>query len=274
MPTKAEFLEAASKGREILDSLPPAEEMATPEMRRVFDQALADVRDRRDPCITLEHLLRCVLSDPTGADILLKCGVDVDVLGRSLSSFLEQTSAARSTGASRSLPYERVLDRARLHSQWVSSKRISVGDIIAQVFREPDEHAVTLLKKQGLTRLDVLRYVAHGFEKRDSSARLPRAEVVTSSPQMPSTPGRYDVVLHNDDYTTSEFVMELLAKLFGKTTTESNAICANVQKHGRGVVAEYDLKAGLKKLARADRRAEKAGFPLKLTLEPAGSGRG
>ena len=57
---------------------------------------------------------------------------------------------------------------------------------------------------------------------------------------------------------------------FGKTKDEAVALSMTVHENGTGVVGEYDLKVALKKVAKTNRRTEKAGFPLKLTIQPSG----
>jgi ATP-dependent Clp protease adaptor protein ClpS len=150
------------------------------------------------------------------------------------------------------------------------AKQISIGDLLASIFREPSEHAVTLLQKQGVTRLDILRYITHKIAKANSSVRLPRAQVVNASVNTGARHGRYQVVFHDDNYTTQEFVIEILLSLFGKTKDEAFAFLTAVHEHGVGVVGEYDLKVALKKVAKANRRSEKASFPLMLTIQPVG----
>lgn len=78
------------------------------------------------------------------------------------------------------------------------------------------------------------------------------------------------MVFHNDNYTTREFAIETLSSLFGMTNNETSAFSTAVHEHGVGVVGEYDLKVALKKVAKANRRSEKASFPLMLTIHPVG----
>jgi ATP-dependent Clp protease adapter protein ClpS len=264
VPTKEELLDAARKAREALNAVPP-EEMATAELRRALDRAGTDAHER-DKSITIEHLLCAILAEPIGAEILRECGADIHALHRDLVQFLDVASAPKERGAQQSLPHQRVLKRAQMQMNAAGAKQISIGDVLASMFREPNEYAVTLLGKQGVTRLDILRYVTHKIHKADSSVRLPRAQVVGGTIEHRHEVGEYQVVFHNDNYTTREFVIETLSSLFGKTRDEAVALSTAVHENGTQVVGEYDLKVALKKVAKTNRRAEKAGFPLKLTI--------
>ena len=81
-------------------------------------------------------------------------------------------------------------------------------------------------------------------------------------------PPRYQVLLHNDDYTTMEVVVEVLQKFFGKSGLESEAIMLRVHRNGFGVAGIYSFEVAETKVAQATEFVKSRGFPLKLTLEP------
>ncbi len=80
-------------------------------------------------------------------------------------------------------------------------------------------------------------------------------------------PGRYAVVLLNDDFTPMEFVVVILSKLFGKTHAEAVAIMLSIHKLGRGVAGVYSLDIALTKKAQADAVCEEFGHPLRIEIE-------
>lgn len=80
-------------------------------------------------------------------------------------------------------------------------------------------------------------------------------------------PRKYQVVLHNDNYTTMEFVVEVLKKIFHKSPVEAHAIMMNVHKKGRSVVGLYPYDIAATKVEQTRRLAKHQGFPLKCTLE-------
>lgn len=83
-------------------------------------------------------------------------------------------------------------------------------------------------------------------------------------------PPRYAVVLHNDDYTTMEFVVEILTKDFSKPSEEAMALMLKVHQEGKAVAGIYSFEVAETKVAIVTEKARKQGFPLKLTLEEIG----
>lgn len=81
-------------------------------------------------------------------------------------------------------------------------------------------------------------------------------------------PPRYKVILHNDDYTTMEFVIYVLEQIFGKTKEESYAIMLLVHNEGRGVCGIYTYEVAETKMKRVSLEAKKDGHPLLCTIEP------
>jgi ATP-dependent Clp protease adaptor protein ClpS len=82
-------------------------------------------------------------------------------------------------------------------------------------------------------------------------------------------PDMYKVVLHNDDYTTKEFVVEVLQTVFQKPAIEATKIMMDVHKKGRGVVGVYTWDIAQTKVAQVHRLAKEQEFPLKCTIESA-----
>jgi ATP-dependent Clp protease adaptor protein ClpS len=82
-------------------------------------------------------------------------------------------------------------------------------------------------------------------------------------------PDMYKVVLHNDDYTTKEFVVEVLQTVFQKPAIEATKIMMDVHKKGRGVVGVYTWDIAQTKVAQVHRLAKEQEFPLKCTIEAA-----
>ncbi|MDX1384197.1 MAG: ATP-dependent Clp protease adaptor ClpS [Thermoanaerobaculia bacterium] len=83
-------------------------------------------------------------------------------------------------------------------------------------------------------------------------------------------PPLYKVLFHNDDYTPMEFVVLLLMQVFSKGETEATTIMLHVHNNGVGVAGLYPFAVAETKVAEAMAAAEKAQYPLLVTLEPAG----
>lgn len=81
-------------------------------------------------------------------------------------------------------------------------------------------------------------------------------------------PGMFVVVLHNDDYTTMEFVVYVLERVFNKSESEANRIMLEVHRRGCGVCGVYPFEIAETKVDQVEKMAFKEGFPLKCTMEP------
>ena len=82
-------------------------------------------------------------------------------------------------------------------------------------------------------------------------------------------PSLYKVLLHNDHYTTMEFVVEVLEQVFGKSESEAIQIMLSVHRTGIGVCGVYSYEIAETKVSTVRRMAEDEGFPLMCSLEPA-----
>jgi ATP-dependent Clp protease adaptor protein ClpS len=82
-------------------------------------------------------------------------------------------------------------------------------------------------------------------------------------------PKMYRVILHNDDYTTMEFVIEVLMSIFHKPVSDATKIMLDVHKKGRGVCGVYTYDIAATRVARVHQLAHKREFPLKCSLEEA-----
>ena len=80
-------------------------------------------------------------------------------------------------------------------------------------------------------------------------------------------PNKYNVIIHNDDYTSMEFVVQVLVGVFKKQVVEATKIMFDVHKKGSGIAGVYSYDVGVTKIAQAMEMCEESGFPLKLTLE-------
>ena len=81
-------------------------------------------------------------------------------------------------------------------------------------------------------------------------------------------PERYDVILHNDDFTTMDFVVMLLVSVFHKSEAEANSIMLNVHNNGQGVAGTYTYDIAATKIKKSVSMARAEGFPLRLSMRP------
>jgi len=131
--------------------------------------AIRDARARRHEFISIEHLLHALLDDERVAEVLRACGADVERLKQDLAAYLEshmeRLPAGTEAPPQQTLGFQRVLQRAAAHVQSAGREELDGRDVLVAIFREPESHAAYLLAKQGITRLDVISYIAHGVAK-------------------------------------------------------------------------------------------------------------
>src|SRR5512142_1227762 len=96
----------------------------------------------------------------------------------------------------------------------------------------------------------------------------PDSEVLERTRPAVKPPDLYKVVLLNDDYTTMDFVVEVLETVFHKRPAEAHRIMMLVHTQGRGICGVYPFEIAETKVATVHERAEQEGFPLKATIEP------
>jgi ATP-dependent Clp protease ATP-binding subunit ClpA len=144
-------------------------EMITRELQDTLNFAVNEAYRRRHEFLTLEHLLYALLREKTGSEVIRHCGGNVEKLKLELEKFfsenIEQLPAGREQMPEQTASFERVLQRAALQAQSSGKSQIDGGNILAALYQEKRSHAVYLLEKQGITRLDVLNYISHGISK-------------------------------------------------------------------------------------------------------------
>jgi ATP-dependent Clp protease ATP-binding subunit ClpA len=138
------------------------------ELEATLQLAIAEAKRRHHEYLTLEHLLLALCADPAATKILRACGADFTRLTGELETyFTQQLQPNLEEGADpkQTPSFWRVLQRAAMHVHGAGKETMDGGNVLVSLFREKESHAVYLLEQQGVSRLDVLRYVAHGVTK-------------------------------------------------------------------------------------------------------------
>lgn len=86
---------------------------------------------------------------------------------------------------------------------------------------------------------------------------------------MAKEPRQYNVIMINDDFTTMEFVVEVLVDIFHKDQVSAEAIMMHVHKNGQAVVGKYPYDIAITRVTTALSRAKEEGFPFRMTVEEA-----
>src|SRR5487761_2298267 len=147
--------------------------MIAQELEVSLHMAFVEARQKRHEFITVEHLLLALLDNPTAAEVLRACAANIDELRKSLSGFVaEHTPTVAGTeeiDTQPTLGFQRVIQRAILHVQSSGKKDVTGANVLVAIFGEKDSHAVYFLHQQGITRLDVVNFIAHGITKTPQS---------------------------------------------------------------------------------------------------------
>jgi ATP-dependent Clp protease ATP-binding subunit ClpA len=135
--------------------------------------AFVDARQQRHEFITVEHLLMALLDNPSAAEVLRACAANIEDLRKSLAGFIKENTptvgGTDEVDTQPTLGFQRVIQRAIMHVQSTGSgkKEVNGANVLVAIFGEKDSHAVYYLHQQGVTRLDVVNFIAHGIKKSD-----------------------------------------------------------------------------------------------------------
>ncbi|MGB6055285.1 MAG: ATP-dependent Clp protease ATP-binding subunit ClpA [Burkholderiaceae bacterium] len=145
--------------------------MIAQELEVSLHMAFVEARQARHEFITVEHLLLALLDNPSAAEVLRACTVNIDDLRKTLSNFVaDNTPTVPGTSEVDTQPtlgFQRVIQRAIMHVQSASNgkKEVTGANVLVAIFGEKDSHAVYYLHQQGVTRLDVVNFISHGVRK-------------------------------------------------------------------------------------------------------------
>jgi ATP-dependent Clp protease ATP-binding subunit ClpA len=139
------------------------------ELEVTLNRAFKEARAHRHEFITVEHLLLALLDNPTAAKVLKACGADFNALRNELRNFINETAPLLGPHENRdtqpTLGFQRVLQRAVFQVQSSGKKEVTGANVLVAMFGERESHAIYLLNKQNIGRLDVVNYISHGISK-------------------------------------------------------------------------------------------------------------
>ncbi|WP_367111064.1 ATP-dependent Clp protease ATP-binding subunit ClpA [uncultured Psychrobacter sp.] len=142
--------------------------------------AMTLARQKLHEYLTVEHLLLALLENTHAANTLTACNANVAALRTELEAYIDKHTPTIDADMEQSpqptQSFDRILQRAIFHVQSIGGGRLVEGsDILVSMFSEHDTYAVYLLKKQGISRLELTQYLSHGQDKDEPSE--PRASI-------------------------------------------------------------------------------------------------
>jgi ATP-dependent Clp protease ATP-binding subunit ClpA len=147
--------------------------MIAQELEVSLHLAFVEARQQRHEFITVEHLLLALIDNPSASEVLKACGASTDELRKSLDLFVRDNTPTvggnDEVDTQPTLGFQRVIQRAIMHVQSSGNgkKEVMGANVLVAIFGEKDSHAVYYLHQQGVTRLDVVNFIAHGIRKTD-----------------------------------------------------------------------------------------------------------
>ncbi len=143
--------------------------MLNKELEQSLNKAFHEANEKRHEFITVEHLLLMLTDNDAALAVLEACGGDVTIIKKELEIFVDQNTPLLMADEDRdtqpTLGFQRVLQRALFHVQSSGNGEVSGANVLVAIFSEQDSHAVYLLNKHNIERLDVTNYLSHGITR-------------------------------------------------------------------------------------------------------------
>lgn len=151
--------------------------MLNKELEFTLNLAFKEAKEKRHEFMTVEHLLLSLLDNPAAGNVLQACDANIDSLRRDLIEFIDETTPRipddeldRETQPT--LGFQRVLQRAVFHVQSAGKTEVTGANVLAAIFSEQESQAVYFLRRENITRLDVINYISHGVSKYQNNSDM------------------------------------------------------------------------------------------------------
>jgi ATP-dependent Clp protease ATP-binding subunit ClpA len=143
--------------------------MLSKDLESSLNSAFKTAREKRHEFMTVEHLLLALTDNNSASEILRACGANIEALTSELNVFIDENTPLLHEDEERettpTLGFQRVLQRAVFHVQSSGKKEVTGANVLVAIYGEQESHAVYLLTKNDVARLDVLNFISHGISK-------------------------------------------------------------------------------------------------------------
>ncbi|MCP3404085.1 ATP-dependent Clp protease adaptor ClpS [Bradyrhizobium sp. CCGB01] len=231
--------------------LPPCSETLKLSLQRATSTARARGRAHPDP----QDLLIALIDDDDASPVMLACSIDLARLRRDLEA-AGATTGNPSGDAPAATGLGHVLQLAFNEAQLSERQVVTGADMLIELFAEP---VGRFLQAQGATRYDALVYLSHGIAKGAKAD----GEADSGAPSL-------EVVLLNDPYTPSEFVVSVLENVFQMSRERATAVMFSTHSRKRGSCGIFPRTEAAAFRARIQSLAAARQHPLRCVLLPAG----
>ncbi len=140
--------------------------MYSKELDKVLRDTWLLAKSDKHAFVSIEHLLHAIALDEIGSRILYAAGVDIAILQEDIQNFYQAIERIdESEDPIHTIAFKRVIHHCLMHAHAAEQKEVGIGDALISMFTEDESHAVYFLRKQGVERLDIMNFVAHGIRK-------------------------------------------------------------------------------------------------------------
>jgi ATP-dependent Clp protease ATP-binding subunit ClpA len=205
------------------------------ELNGNLHAAFGEARRKRHEFITVEHLLLALLDNSAACEVLKGCSANIDELRQELNQHIAEHTPLVAPGSEAdtqaTLGFHHVIQRAVLHMQAIANKELTGANVLVAIFGEKDSHALFFLHKHGITRLNVVTYLAHGVAYPPWTAEA-------------GDVGDVRVVVYDDQSTPMEFMARVLQEFFGMDKEEAAETMVEIYRDGKAMCGLYSREDG------------------------------
>jgi len=156
--------------------------MFSREFENTLNIAANTARSKLHEFITVEHLLLALIDDPSAREILIACDADLEALRMDLLDYVDTqipiiAEPEINPEVDQTLGFQRVIQRGLFHVQSSGKREVTGANVLVAIFGEKESQAVYFLRKQGVSRGDVVNFIAHGTPKAPGMSEGSEADV-------------------------------------------------------------------------------------------------
>ncbi|MBF0102692.1 MAG: ATP-dependent Clp protease ATP-binding subunit ClpA [Desulfobacterales bacterium] len=139
--------------------------MISKELNATLGFAIKEAKRRRHEYVCVEHVLFAILHHEEGIEIIDNCGGNIEGIKQLIENFfnekIDRVNTTMDYVLQQTIGFQRTIQRAISHVRSAEKQEVSIGDVLASIFQEKDSYAAFFLHQQGVTRLEVLRFISH-----------------------------------------------------------------------------------------------------------------
>lgn len=218
--------------------------MLNKELEFTLNIAFKQAHDKHHEFMTVEHLLLSLLDNTSALNVLRGCGLDIESLRTELKAYINETTPLLNCNTKNlknsannitnnqedkdtqpTLGFQRVLQRAVFHVQSSGRNEVTGANVLAAIFSEQESQAVYFLKRENITRLDVINYIANNAHNSKGNNFNPNSNINNNFDKF----NPENDMLHHDDFKASDELFESPNDNIAKSPLETYAINLNNQ---------------------------------------------